>query len=95
MSILDMVEVISAPSNERFLALILSIYKLISRIFFVDIEAFFYPVLMLRINDYLFGCSYWLLFFIVGLVDVSTAFFLKSELRSLTDAEYFVFAYFI
>lgn len=40
MSILEMVEVMSAPSKERFLPFILSIYRFISRIFFVDIDPF-------------------------------------------------------
>jgi hypothetical protein len=92
------VEDIRAPSKERLRLLTLSISKLISITFFVDIDLLIggcYIVLSKRAKFYLFGYG-WIVFFTVDFVeDYIAGFFLKSTLLYLLLAEYFVFVYFI
>ena len=86
------VEVISAPSNERFKDLTLSISIFIYSTFLVDMDAVFSTPFNNLTKVSRFGIYP---FFMVGLEDVDSIFFLKSTLRSLSDEEYLVFAYLI
>jgi hypothetical protein len=89
---LAIVDVISAPSNDRFKDFTLSISKLIYSTFLVDIEGVFSTPFNNLTNVSRFDTSP---FFMVGLEDAGSIFFLKSTLRSLRDEEYLVFAYLI
>ena len=88
-----MVEVMSAPSKDLFRALTLSIYKLISSTFLVDIEGVFSRLFSILTSGSRFRLSAVRPFFIVDLVEAYAGFFLKSILRSFTGAEYFVLTF--
>jgi len=95
-----MVDDISAPSKERFRFLTLSISKLISKTFFVDIDLVvgccWSIVFSKRAKLYLFDCYGCIGFLTVAFVEAyGKGFFLKSMLLSLLLAEYFVLMYLV
>lgn len=95
-----MVDDMSAPSNERLRFLTLSISRLISITFLVDIDLLVLEgcsiVFSRRAKLYFFDCYCCIVFLTVDLVEVYiNGFFLKSILFSLLFAEYLVFMYFV